>query len=43
MCGDCIEFCKKQAQHTQKVVIIADPNTIYVFLPNGARTDIDNK
>mgnify|MGYP000093434683 FL=1 len=43
MCGDCIEFCTKQAQHTQKVVIVADPNKIYVFLPNGEHTEIDNK
>lgn len=43
MCDDCIEFCMKQAQYTQKVVIVADPLSIHVFSPNGGYTRINNK
>lgn len=43
MCDDCIEFCMKQAQYTQKVVIVADPLGIHVFSPNGGYTRSNNK
>lgn len=43
MCGDCIEFCMKQAQYTRKIVIVADPSTIHIFSPNGIHTKIENK
>lgn len=42
MCKDCVKFCKRQAIRTNKIIIVADPKIIHIFMPNGKEKEIKN-